>query len=225
MFLPVIGVCIGVIICLWHALCTLLSPNALLEAAGYTLLPLLVSGAIHLDGFCDTADALASNADSKKRQEILRDPHSGAFAIIAVVLYLLAFFGLASELQDSWHTALAFSSFFVISRAFGGLATLLFPCSGASSFAAALRNHKARTISVVVLVLWLLAGAVLLILCGSWQGAIALTVAVLFVVWSRFWLLKKFEGFSGDLAGWLIQMLELLALAGYVFSGLVLTVL
>jgi adenosylcobinamide-GDP ribazoletransferase len=32
----------------------------ILFAAGFTLLPVIVTGGIHLDGFCDTTDALAA---------------------------------------------------------------------------------------------------------------------------------------------------------------------
>ena len=43
------------------------------------LIPLAVSGGIHLDGLCDTCDALCSFGDREKRLAILKDPHVGAF--------------------------------------------------------------------------------------------------------------------------------------------------
>lgn len=42
-----------------------------------TLLPLIVSGGIHLDGLVDTADALYSRRETEKKLEILKDPHVG----------------------------------------------------------------------------------------------------------------------------------------------------
>ena len=222
MFLPVVGVAIGAILLLWHALCTVLPVSAFFQAVGYTILPLLITGAIHLDGFCDTADALASNAEPTRRQEILHDSHVGAFAVIAVVIYILAFVGLATELDNSWPAAVSLAAIFVVSRGLAGLATLWAPCIGSSRFAVAFRNPRLKTSSTVVLVLWVAVGAALLVVCGCWPGVVALLIAALLYLLAQFWLVRQFEGFSGDLAGWLIQMIELGALAGLVFGALVL---
>ena len=53
------------------------------------VLALLTRG-LHLDGLADTYDALAGGNDRERRLEILRDPHVGAFGVVAVVLLLLA---------------------------------------------------------------------------------------------------------------------------------------
>ncbi len=53
------------------------------------VLALLTRG-LHLDGLMDTYDALAGGHDRERRLEILRDPHVGAFGVVAVVLVLLA---------------------------------------------------------------------------------------------------------------------------------------
>jgi len=225
MFLPLIGVIIGVVLVAWYGICTVLPVPDLLRAVGYTVLPLLLTGAIHLDGFSDTSDALASNAGVARRQEILHDPHVGAFAVIAVVMYLMAFCGLASGLALSWASAVAFAAVFVMSRGLAGLATLHLPCTEASSFASALRSPQAKTPSTVVLVLWVLASAAAVVVCGGWPGAVALVVSAFIGALAWFWLTRQFDGFSGDLAGWLIQMVELGALAGLVFGTLIVAAL
>ena len=53
------------------------------------VLALLTRG-LHLDGLMDTYDALAGGHDRERRLEILRDPHVGAFGVVAVVLLLFA---------------------------------------------------------------------------------------------------------------------------------------
>jgi len=178
-----------------------------------------------MDGFCDTADALASNAGVQKRQEILHDPHSGAFAIIAVALYLLVFFGFTVQLPDAWSFVLAFAAVFIVSRGLGGLATLWFEAAETSQLASALRNPRVKAPSTAILILWVVAGAALLVICTPWPGMVALIIAVLVFVLARFWLVRQFGGFSGDLAGWLIQMVELTALVGLVLTSLILEVL
>jgi len=53
------------------------------------VLALLTRG-LHLDGFMDACDALAGGHNRERRLEILRDPHVGAFGVVAVVLLLLS---------------------------------------------------------------------------------------------------------------------------------------
>ena len=72
---PLIGaVCGG----LWCLVGVLPVPE-LVRAAGFCLVPVLVTGGIHLDGFADTCDALSSYGDAEKKLGILKDPHCGAF--------------------------------------------------------------------------------------------------------------------------------------------------
>ncbi len=79
---PLVGVVCGLAWWGWAALAARLSFPLLLRAAGLCLAPVLVTGGIHLDGYADTCDALASCAAPEKKQEILKDPHCGAFAVI-----------------------------------------------------------------------------------------------------------------------------------------------
>ena len=44
------------------------------KAAGFCLIPVWVTGGIHLDGYADTCDALSSYGDREKKLEILKDP-------------------------------------------------------------------------------------------------------------------------------------------------------
>ena len=46
------------------------------------MIPIIITGGIHLDGLLDTADALSSYKSMEEKLEILKDSHTGAFAII-----------------------------------------------------------------------------------------------------------------------------------------------
>lgn len=81
-FFPLIGAVIGLLLWGWLALCDVLGFGALLRGAVGALLPILVTGGIHMDGFMDTSDALASWQPPEKRLEILKDSHVGAFAVL-----------------------------------------------------------------------------------------------------------------------------------------------
>ena len=61
----------------------------LLEGVVLVAVLALLTRGLHLDGLMDTFDALAGGRDREQRLELLRDPHVGAFGVVAVVLLLL----------------------------------------------------------------------------------------------------------------------------------------
>ena len=64
---PLIGVVIGLVWAAWAWVCGSFGLPVLLRAAGLCLVPVLLTGGIHLDGYADTCDALASCADPAKK--------------------------------------------------------------------------------------------------------------------------------------------------------------
>ena len=93
-FFPLVGAVIGGLLLLWERLCALLEIGVTVRGAVCVLLPILVTGGIHIDGFCDTTDAVSSYADKQKRLEIMKDPHIGSFAVIGLCSMLLLQFAL-----------------------------------------------------------------------------------------------------------------------------------
>jgi adenosylcobinamide-GDP ribazoletransferase len=49
---------------------------------------ILVTGGIHLDGWMDASDAYFSYHDKQRRLEIMKDPRTGAFGVISVIVLL-----------------------------------------------------------------------------------------------------------------------------------------
>lgn len=61
-----------------------------------------ITGALHLDGLCDVADALgAAHRNRDRFLEVLRDPHAGTFGVVAVALQLLAKYVLLVEIAGA----------------------------------------------------------------------------------------------------------------------------
>ena len=114
-FFPLIGACVGIALALWLALCDWLKLGVMLRGAVGTLIPLLITGGIHMDGFMDTCDAVASWQTKERRLEILKDSHVGAFAVMGCCGYLLADAALLSE--ATLNDAPMLACCFVISRA------------------------------------------------------------------------------------------------------------
>lgn len=100
-FLPLIGVLVGACEYGWLLLAGKLALSGLLYAAGAVLIPVVITGGIHLDGFADTCDALCSYGDREKRLEILKDPHVGAFAILWIGALLVAQLGLFAQVYET----------------------------------------------------------------------------------------------------------------------------
>ena len=107
-FLPLIGVLIGAIEWFWFAFCVHFGAAGVFYAVIAALIPLAVSGGIHLDGLCDTCDALCSFGDREKRLAILKDPHVGAFGPLWLMAFLLARLGVLPRFTTGlcffrWH--------------------------------------------------------------------------------------------------------------------------
>ncbi|MCR5023097.1 MAG: adenosylcobinamide-GDP ribazoletransferase, partial [Lachnospiraceae bacterium] len=96
------------------------------------LVPLIITGGFHVDGFMDVQDAVNSGQERTRKLEIMKDPHIGAFAVISLVitgiswaafLYILLF--LAIRNKDYSSVYIYFTSFFIV-RSFCGLSSLSF---------------------------------------------------------------------------------------------------
>lgn len=211
-FFPVIGICIGLLCWLWCLLVDILQLNALIQAAGITLIPIAVSGGIHLDGFADCIDAQASHAAPAKKREILKDPHSGAFAIIGVVTYILAFFSFASEFQANEQCLLLLGCIFILSRCLSGIATLSFPASSESEMLASFHDSARKQASIIALAIIFIACSAIMIWIQPLIACIMIGCGALCLIATYVFAKTQFDGMSGDIAGAFLQMAELIML-------------
>jgi len=88
LFLPVIGLFIGLVWAFFLWLRERFLPG-LFGAAVLAVVPYVLSGFIHLDGYMDCADAVLSRRDRETRLRILKDSHVGTFAAVALTALLL----------------------------------------------------------------------------------------------------------------------------------------
>jgi adenosylcobinamide-GDP ribazoletransferase len=86
---PAVGLLVGIVLAGLDWGLSLVWPRsvtgALVLAAWVAL-----TGALHLDGFVDSCDALLASVPRGRRLEILRDVHAGTFGLVGAVLLLLA---------------------------------------------------------------------------------------------------------------------------------------
>ncbi|MGI6142329.1 MAG: adenosylcobinamide-GDP ribazoletransferase [bacterium] len=95
-FFPVVGLLIGSCLGLVYFF-TAFHFSPLVAAASVVIGELVLTSGLHLDGFIDTVDALASCKDRDTTLKIFKDPHTGAKGVLAVFALLLAKFVLLPE--------------------------------------------------------------------------------------------------------------------------------
>lgn len=209
---PLIGAVIGGLLCAWYALSDALSFGTILYGAGLTLLPVAVTGGFHLDGFCDTADALASNAPPERKREILKDPHTGAFAVISLCAYMLAYFAFLCEAPRTMRFVLLLGLAHILSRALSALASLCFPGGGGKGLLSTFRESADKKRAAIVVFIECALVIAVMIWFFEIPGAAAVFGGIVCFAYLKWMAKKQFGGMSGDLAGWFLQTAELVML-------------
>lgn len=223
-FLPLIGLIIGGVELLWFWFCKRFGAASLLYSIGAVLIPVAVSGGIHLDGLTDTCDALCSHADRDKKLEILKDPHVGAFGVMWQTGFLLLEGALFAQLYETAAMLPLALLGFALARALGGRKIVTLPCakdSGLAYLFAEGSDKKTVAITMLMEAIVLAAGIAFLLLRQLWTVLIALCLIGIWHQLHARLCRRVFGGITGDLAGFFISTVELLALAAAAFGGLV----
>lgn len=200
-FYPLIGALIGIVLVGAHMLFHLGLPE-LLASALLVLMWVVLTGALHLDGFADSCDALFAATTRERRLEILHDVHLGAFGAAGLILLLITKFAAVASL-----------------RAFAPL--LLAPILGRWAMVYAAAYPPARTEGMAVLFRAGLTRRVILaattfaalcaLLCGAF-GLIALIVAFAITTLLARFALDRVGGLTGDLYGMICECVEMAVL-------------
>lgn len=215
---PLVGVVISALMALWLYLSSILQADRMVMALGLMLIPLIISGGIHMDGLADTMDALASHAEREKKRKILKDTHIGAFACIGIGAYLVAYFVIAAQLQyegDAWiQTAKMICLVPIIERTMSGIVTVAFPGSSSEGLLATFREGADKKGALIALFVILGGCAVYSFACLGWVTAVVLLGATALITLYLYVMSKRqFGGMSGDLAGYYLQLIEIVLLA------------
>ena len=212
-FLPVVGLLIGAGLFLWTWLGRLLAVDSVLFATVATILPLLLTGGIHMDGFMDTIDALSSHRDREQKLAILKDPHIGAFAAIYFGIYLLLSFGLYHALFQP-DSLLVVCIGFLLSRSLVVVSAVTLPRARKEGLLHTMTAQvpSKRVLFALSLVALLTAGAMVWVNHAS--GGMAVALALISLVGYRSMAKKQFGGVTGDTSGFFLQLCELAILFG-----------
>ena len=216
---PVIGAVIGGLLMFWRMFCTHFACGQMLFAAVAVLLPVIITGGIHLDGFCDVTDARASYADREKRLSIMSDPHIGSFAVIRVCLYLIQQTALFTQISNIQSTAVIACGY-VISRSLSGFSAVTFRCAKKNGTLHNFVKPAHRYITVTMVCVFALTAVILMMTASISFALSALCSAVIVFLYYKHIAYKEFGGTTGDLCGWFLQICEIMMLAAVVLAQL-----
>ncbi|MFK3819504.1 adenosylcobinamide-GDP ribazoletransferase [Pseudomonas sp. NPDC089407] len=204
LYYPLVGLLFGLL--LWLASHLLQGTPAALQAALLLTLWVLLSGALHLDGLADSADAwLGGFGDRERTLRIMKDPRSGPIAVVTLVLVLLLKFCALWVLVER-----GIGAQWLLAPLIGRAAMLgLFLCTPyvrPGGLGQALAEHLPRRAAG-----WVLSACALLcLLLGGWVVLLALAV----FAWLRQLMCRRLGGTTGDTAGALLELLELTVVLG-----------
>lgn len=217
-FFPAVGLFCGLALWLWFRLSVHLGLSQLLFAAVAVCLPLLISGGIHLDGYMDTMDALASHQPRERKLEIMKDPNCGAFAVIDCGIYLLLDLGLLYELYGQG-AVVAYCPVYVLSRSLSAFCAVNLPNARKSGMLCAYTRNTDRSIATAATVLTAAASGAALLLLSVKLGFCILLAALAALLLYRHGTMKEFGGVTGDTSGFFLQLCELFCLLGAVVGA------
>lgn len=204
-FFPFVGLLIGCIDYLFAVSLLYLKVPSLIIGLVLSVVPVLITGGIHIDGLLDTIDAVMSYKTKEEKIKILDDPHVGSFAVIYGCIYIISFFVFSTFI--SRRTASFIGYVFVISRILSGISVITFP-KAKDGIVKKFSESSDRRVLGVLIIEFIFAVVMSSYFCGL-IFLIPTGVAVVIFLIYYFYSKKTFGGTSGDLAGAFVCIAEL----------------
>ncbi|PLR86312.1 adenosylcobinamide-GDP ribazoletransferase [Bacillus canaveralius] len=180
--------------------------SALATAFVVWLLMIVLTGGIHLDGWIDTSDAFFSYQDQDKRLEIMKDPRTGAFGVLSVIVLLSGKFLFIYELAayaDINAAAWVVAIIPFLSKSLMGYYLVTLPPAREEGMARFFANAVDRKS------LWPYLLYTIVIIVASWlfveesllTAVILLTTSICAGLYGKIKIIKWFGGVTGDVVG------------------------
>ncbi|MCM3006432.1 adenosylcobinamide-GDP ribazoletransferase [Priestia koreensis] len=180
-----------------------LSISVAVQSMLLVLLPIALTGGLHLDGWMDVSDAYFSRRPKEKRLEILSDPNIGAFAVLSLLFLLSLRWMAIHELLLIKEVPL--SMWIVVSsvpRLSAGWVLRVAPLAKDTGLAAYFKQGFTKRISVIYIVITILFAVYACVVSLWLPVAITLLLwTIAFIAWCR----KQFGGITGDMIGTTVE--------------------
>ncbi|MDD5449710.1 MAG: adenosylcobinamide-GDP ribazoletransferase [Candidatus Omnitrophica bacterium] len=210
LYFPLVGFFLGFILILINTILAQFLPERIVNL-GLVIFLVLITGAMHLDGFADTIDGFCSKFKNKKEVlDIMRDPRIGSMGVIGLILLILAKYELLNaipvHLKD---TALILMC--TLSR-WGQVAAAAF-----SSYAREGSGTGRPFIGNIAKKVFYLATALtVMISIVGWfpKGILVFCLVSLLIFMAIKYAQKRIDGMTGDTVGAVNELAEVIALFG-----------
>lgn len=143
-FFPLVGAVLGLCCAGVYFGLGALGFDGVSRALALAVVPLLVTGGIHMDGYLDTVDAKSSWKSMEEKLRILKDPHMGAFACIQGIVYL--FLSAACWNEAGTGEMVSVAAGYVFSRILSALSVVTFKKAKREGMAAASANASSGSV-------------------------------------------------------------------------------
>lgn len=217
-FFPMVGLVCGLVLLGWHQLCRWQQVSEIFFAAGAVILPLLLTGGIHMDGYMDTVDALSSHQPKERKLEILKDSHCGAFAILYCGIYLVAQLACGPS-STAWTWPAVCGRCLSFPGPFPLFFAVFLPNARGSGMLCTYTENTHRRKAIAAILFFVILGAAALACLAPLSGSAAGVGCLLGAIACVFLAMKEFEGVTGDICGFLLQICEISCLAGAWIGG------
>lgn len=201
-YFPAVGLLLGLILAGLDQILGRLLPRAADDALLIGAMVFL-TGALHLDGFMDSCDALFGGNTPEGRLELLKDPRVGAFGVAGAICLLLVKYAALSSLAPSvkpWALAIAPG----IGRWAMAYAIYAYPYKPGPGMARAFKgNGGLRELAIATITA---VGASFLVLRIS--GLVAILVGLLITIGITRFTLGRLPGLTGDIYGAINEVVE-----------------
>ena len=205
-FFPVVGLILGLVLFGIDHLLALFLPSILINVLLVIILVIL-TGALHLDGFIDTCDGLAVKSTTSDKLKVMSDSRVGGFGVVGGCCLILAKFAALVALPAGLRAS-ALILMPVLSRWGMVYAISAFPSAKKEGIGWAIKQRASWKGMIAAMIFPLSAGIVLL----SWWGAALLaTLALILLAVSKYFC-SIFGGLTGDTYGAMNEFAEVAVL-------------
>ena len=206
-YFPLVGLLIGALVVGINYLAGFIFPESV--AAAVTLVSwLVITGALHFDGFLDSFDGLLGGQDEASRLTIMKDERVGAFGFAAGASLILTKFAVLLSLTGGPMATVGLLLAPTLGRWSLSLAIVTFPYARATGLGRGVKDYASwRQVALATAIASLVA-----LLTLQWMGLAVMGIAAL-VVWlcARF-TMRRIPGLTGDIYGAICEIIELVVL-------------
>ncbi len=212
-FIPLVGVVIGAVIYLAVMVGNYKNIPVPVQVLLLMVIPLIITGGFHVDGFMDVQDARNSYLTSEKKLEIMKDPHIGAFAVIRLItLGMVWAAALYCVIQRSvqagnYRYLWIYGGSFVLVRALCGITSITFKGAKKKGMLS-METEGSDCKDVILLAFFAACAGLFFAIMDIGAGILCVLGIIIFTIYYKKMCDKEFGGVTGDTAGYFVVVGE-----------------